>query len=86
MKQVVQNYKSGELAVVDVPEPTCKRGGILVRKAVEDEKARRDRPALPVDRIEVPRAGQTVRAFHDSSLRGRVSTPRASSGPCRGAA
>ncbi len=31
MKQVVQNYKSGELAVVDVPVPTCKRGGILVR-------------------------------------------------------
>ncbi len=31
MKQVVQNYKSGELAVVDVPVPTCKRGGVLVR-------------------------------------------------------
>jgi predicted dehydrogenase/threonine dehydrogenase-like Zn-dependent dehydrogenase len=31
VKQVVQNYKSGELAVVDVPVPTCKRGGVLVR-------------------------------------------------------
>ena len=31
MKQVVQNYKTGELAVVDVPVPTCKRGGVLVR-------------------------------------------------------
>lgn len=31
MKQVVQNYKSGELAVVDVPVPACRRGGVLVR-------------------------------------------------------
>jgi threonine dehydrogenase-like Zn-dependent dehydrogenase len=31
VKQVVQNYKSGELAVVDVPVPTCKPGGVLVR-------------------------------------------------------
>ncbi|WP_030677463.1 bi-domain-containing oxidoreductase [Streptomyces sp. NRRL B-1347] len=31
MKQVVQNYKSGELAVLDVPVPGCKAGGVLVR-------------------------------------------------------
>ncbi|MFE9780078.1 bi-domain-containing oxidoreductase [Streptomyces sp. NPDC005775] len=31
MKQVVQNYKSGELAVLDVPVPGCKPGGALVR-------------------------------------------------------
>ncbi|WP_030267126.1 bi-domain-containing oxidoreductase [Streptomyces sp. NRRL B-24484] len=31
MKQVVQNYKSGELAVLDVPVPGCKPGGVLVR-------------------------------------------------------
>ena len=31
MKQVVQNYKSGELAVVEVPVPRCKAGGVLVR-------------------------------------------------------
>jgi len=31
MKQVAQNYKSGELAVLDVPEPACKPGGVLVR-------------------------------------------------------
>ncbi len=31
MKQVVQNYKSGELALLDVPEPACKPGGVLVR-------------------------------------------------------
>ena len=30
MKQVVQNYKSGELALLDVPEPAVKPGGVLV--------------------------------------------------------
>ena len=31
MKQVAQHYKSGSLAVLDVPEPTCRPGGVLVR-------------------------------------------------------
>ncbi len=31
MKQVAQNYRSGELAVLDVPEPACRPGGVLVR-------------------------------------------------------
>ena len=31
MKQVAQNYKSGDLAVVDVPVPACQPGGVLVR-------------------------------------------------------
>lgn len=31
MKQVAQNYKSGELAVLDVPAPICRPGGVLVR-------------------------------------------------------
>jgi predicted dehydrogenase/threonine dehydrogenase-like Zn-dependent dehydrogenase len=31
MKQIAQNYKSGELAVLDVPAPTCRVGGVLVR-------------------------------------------------------
>lgn len=31
MKQVAQNYKSGELAVLDVPAPACRPGGVLVR-------------------------------------------------------
>jgi predicted dehydrogenase/threonine dehydrogenase-like Zn-dependent dehydrogenase len=31
VKQVVQNYKSGELALLDVPVPRCKPGGVLVR-------------------------------------------------------
>jgi predicted dehydrogenase/threonine dehydrogenase-like Zn-dependent dehydrogenase len=30
MKQVVQNYRSGELSVLDVPVPACKPGGVLV--------------------------------------------------------
>ena len=31
MKQVAQNYKSGDLAVLDVPVPACRPGGVLVR-------------------------------------------------------
>jgi predicted dehydrogenase/threonine dehydrogenase-like Zn-dependent dehydrogenase len=31
MKQVAQNYRSGELSVVDVPPPSCSPGGVLVR-------------------------------------------------------
>ena len=31
MKQVAQNYKSGELSVLDVPSPSCSPGGVLVR-------------------------------------------------------
>ncbi|MFF0745386.1 bi-domain-containing oxidoreductase [Streptomyces sp. NPDC004111] len=33
MKQVVQNYRSGELALLEVPVPECKPGGVLVRSA-----------------------------------------------------
>jgi len=31
VKQVAQNYKSGELRVLDVPSPACQPGGVLVR-------------------------------------------------------
>ena len=31
MKQVAQNYKSGELVVLDAPAPACRPGGVLVR-------------------------------------------------------
>jgi predicted dehydrogenase/threonine dehydrogenase-like Zn-dependent dehydrogenase len=31
MKQIAQNYKSGELTVLDVPAPVCRGGGVLVR-------------------------------------------------------
>ena len=31
MKQVAQNYRSGDLSVLDVPTPKCSPGGVLVR-------------------------------------------------------
>ena len=31
VKQVAQNYRSGELAVIDAPAPSCAPGGVLVR-------------------------------------------------------
>ena len=31
MKQIAQNYKSGELALLEVPTPACRPGGVLVR-------------------------------------------------------
>ncbi|MDR2983575.1 MAG: bi-domain-containing oxidoreductase [Nocardiopsaceae bacterium] len=31
MKQIAQNYKSGELIVLDAPAPSCRPGGVLVR-------------------------------------------------------
>jgi predicted dehydrogenase/threonine dehydrogenase-like Zn-dependent dehydrogenase len=31
MKQIAQNYKSGELVVLDAPAPACRPGGVLVQ-------------------------------------------------------
>ena len=31
MKQIAQNYKSGDILLLDVPIPACKSGGVLVR-------------------------------------------------------
>jgi predicted dehydrogenase/threonine dehydrogenase-like Zn-dependent dehydrogenase len=31
MKQIAQNYKSGELIVLDAPSPACRPGGVLVQ-------------------------------------------------------
>ncbi len=31
MKQVVQNYRTGNLSLEDVPAPICRRGGVVVR-------------------------------------------------------
>jgi len=31
VKQVAQNYRSGQLSLLDVPTPACKDGGVLVR-------------------------------------------------------
>lgn len=33
MKQIAQNYKSGELRLIDVPAPRCRPGGVVVRTA-----------------------------------------------------
>jgi predicted dehydrogenase len=33
VKQIAQNYKSGELKLIDVPAPRCRAGGLLVRTA-----------------------------------------------------
>src|SRR6516164_9520092 len=33
MKQIAQNYRSGELSLLDVPVPRCRPGGVLVRTA-----------------------------------------------------
>ena len=34
MKQIFQNYKTGEVLLEDVPVPACKPGGVLVRTSV----------------------------------------------------
>ncbi len=34
MKQIAQNYKSGELTVLEVPTPSCRPGGVLVQSLV----------------------------------------------------
>ncbi len=31
MKQIIQNYRSGELKVNEVPVPSLKAGGLLIR-------------------------------------------------------
>ncbi|GLH76752.1 oxidoreductase [Bradyrhizobium sp. SSBR45G] len=33
MKQIAQNYKTGELKLIDVPAPRCRAGGVVVRTA-----------------------------------------------------
>ena len=38
MKQIAQNYKSGELTVLDVPAPVCRPGGVLVRSLPDQVK------------------------------------------------
>ena len=31
MRQIAQNYKTGDLALLDVPVPVCQPGGVVVR-------------------------------------------------------
>src|SRR6185437_3715403 len=51
-------------------------GRLLLPEPVENEEARGHRPALAIDGVEVPRAGQTVRTLHGMNV-----TPKASRGP-----
>lgn len=43
MKQVMQNMKSGELRVADVPVPACRNGGVVVRVAASSISAGTER-------------------------------------------
>src|SRR5262249_41715112 len=59
----VPDDRSADLLRDRDPEP---RGvPVLARERVQDEEARRDRPALPVDRVEVPGARETVAPLHE---------------------
>jgi hypothetical protein len=31
MKQIIQNYRTGELGLYDVPPPICEKNGILIK-------------------------------------------------------
>src|SRR5207245_3214851 len=52
----------------------------LAREQGENEKARRDRAALPIDRVEVARAAEPVLAVHRPTLR-REALPALCSAP-----
>src|SRR5262245_46215215 len=46
MKQVIQNFRSGKLEVSEVPETSCKHGGILVDNAASLISAGTERMAI----------------------------------------
>ncbi|QOJ32004.1 MAG: Gfo/Idh/MocA family oxidoreductase [Gammaproteobacteria bacterium] len=50
MRQVVQNYRSGELAVQDVPEPTGRGGGLVVANAASLISAGTEKSTVSVAR------------------------------------
>src|SRR5262249_43733990 len=55
---------------------------VVPGEPVEDEEARRDRPAVPVDGVEIAGAGESVTALHERGPLRR----RDASGPWRGGA
>ena len=77
MKQIAQNYKSGELAVLDVPAPVCRPGGVLVRslfslistgtEMMKVTEASPPRRALPPSQV-MRAAGIDPAAFAQDSL------------------
>lgn len=46
MKQVIQNYKTGEIKVAEVPVPAIKSGGVLVRNVASLISAGTDKLTL----------------------------------------
>ncbi|MCC7330878.1 MAG: hypothetical protein IT484_12130, partial [Gammaproteobacteria bacterium] len=50
MRQVVQNYRSGELAVQDVPEPGGRGGGLVVANAASLISAGTEKSTVSVAR------------------------------------
>lgn len=50
MKQVIQNYRSGELSVQDVPEPTRRQGGVVVANAASLISAGTEKSTVKVAR------------------------------------
>ncbi|MBI2266395.1 MAG: bi-domain-containing oxidoreductase [Armatimonadetes bacterium] len=50
MKQILQNYRTGELGVHDVPAPLCQAGGILVQNACSLISAGTERSSVSLAR------------------------------------
>jgi polar amino acid transport system substrate-binding protein len=50
MKQVVQNYRTGELSVEDVPAPLCRDGGVLVQAVASAVSAGTERAKVDLAR------------------------------------
>ena len=62
--QPVALDRSAELARDREAKPGALVPRILAREVIEDEKARRRRPAVPVDGVEIARAREPVTPFH----------------------
>jgi hypothetical protein len=43
MKQIAQNHKPGELAVIEVPAPACRPGGVLVQSLFSRSRGSQDK-------------------------------------------
>ena len=70
MKQAVQNLKSGEVSVQEVPPPRLHRGGALVWPE-NSPTAFRNTAALPVEQVEFdvhPTTDGRLAVFHDPTL------------------
>lgn len=81
MKQVVQNYRSGELQVIDVPVPACRPGGVLVRTAyslvsVGTELMKVEESSLSLVGKARARPEQVQQVLQSVSQQGAVSTYR----------